>query len=86
MKWADGTTYEGEWENGVQSGKGKLAMSDGTIKVGLFKDNILTEEEFSEMNPRARKLLGNSESSKQLTKLHESMLESDYDSLVKTHF
>jgi hypothetical protein len=42
MKWADGTSYEGEWENGVQSGKGRLSMSDGTLKIGIFKDNILT--------------------------------------------
>jgi len=44
MHWADGTTYEGEWEKGVQCGKGKLLMPDGTMKVGIFKDNVIVEE------------------------------------------
>jgi hypothetical protein len=44
MHWADGTSYEGEWEKGVQTGKGRLKLPDGTLKVGIFKDNIIVEE------------------------------------------
>lgn len=44
MRWPDGTSYEGEWVKGVQCGKGKLQLSDGTLKIGIFKDNILVEE------------------------------------------
>jgi hypothetical protein len=75
MQWADGTTYEGEWVKGVQTGKGRLRLGDGTIKVGIFKDNIIVEEHLSEVSPYAVKLMAPSDSSKQLTQLHESLLE-----------
>jgi hypothetical protein len=61
-------------------------LSDGTLKVGIFKDNILVEEQHSEVNKDALKELGKSDSSRKLTKLHETLLESEYDTLVKTHF
>ena len=57
MHWADGTTYEGEWVKGVQSGKGKLKLPDGTLKIGIFKDNLIIEEHHSEMPAYAIQLL-----------------------------
>jgi|LauGreDrversion4_2_1035121.scaffolds.fasta_scaffold79801_2 hypothetical protein len=75
MHWADGTTYEGEWMKGVQTGKGRLKLPDGTLKVGIFKNNIIVEEHISEISPYAVKLLAASDSSKKLTELHESLLE-----------
>ena len=83
MRWADGTVYEGEWENGVQQGKGRLQMPDGTLKIGIFKDNILVEAHHSEIAPEALVILGSSDSSKQLTKLHETLLDCNYDALMK---
>jgi len=86
MKWADGTVYEGSWEHGVQQGMGRMQLSDGTIKVGLFKQNILVEEHSSDYRPDILGILGNSDSSKQFTKLHETLLETEYDTLVKQHY
>ena len=86
MHWIDGTSYEGQWVNGVQNGKGRLAMTDGTLKIGMFRDNLIVEEHHSEVSPYAVKILGSSDSSKKLTKLHETLLENEYDKLVKTHY
>lgn len=51
MNWADGTVYEGQWVKGVQSGKGRLRLPNGSLKVGIFKENIIVEEHISEMPP-----------------------------------
>jgi hypothetical protein len=64
MHWIDGTYYEGEWVRGLQHGKGKLQMIDGTLKVGIFKDNLIVDEHYSEVPPYAIKILGSSDSSK----------------------
>lgn len=64
MRWIDGTVYEGEWESGVQCGKGRLQMPDGTLKIGIFKDNILVDEHYSEVKPEALLVMGSSDSSK----------------------
>jgi hypothetical protein len=86
MHWIDGTKYEGTWVRGLQEGKGQLALNDGTLKVGLFKENLIVEELYSEVSPFAVKILGSSDSSKKLTQLHETLLEAEYDTLVKTHY
>ena len=30
MIWTDGTMYEGEWQNGIQHGKGLIILPDGS--------------------------------------------------------
>ena len=86
MIWMDGTVYEGQWKKGVQSGQGRLKMSDGTLKVGMFKNNILIEEESSDMPKETLTILGSSDSSRKLTELHEALLGADYDKLMKFYF
>jgi len=44
-----------------------LKLPDGTLKIGVFKDNIIVEEHHSEISPYAVQLMGASDSSKQLT-------------------
>jgi hypothetical protein len=39
-------------------------MIDGTLKIGIFKDNLIVEEHYSEVPPYAVKILGSSDSSK----------------------
>lgn len=36
--WADGTTYEGEFQYGIIHGKGKLRLNDGSSYEGDFED------------------------------------------------
>ena len=36
--------YKGYWLNGVPHGKGKMTYTDGTSKLGLFENNLLTKE------------------------------------------
>lgn len=36
LKYADGTTYEGEFLNDLPSGYGKKTYLDGSFYVGLF--------------------------------------------------
>jgi len=43
-------------------------MPDGTLKVGIFKNNILVEEHSSEIPSIALEIMGQSDSSKLLTK------------------
>lgn len=40
MFWVDGSKYQGEWQKGIQHGNGKMSFPDGTIKEGLFENNI----------------------------------------------
>ncbi len=44
MRWIDGSEYKGEWVNGVQHGKGEMRFSDGTVKRGLFENNVYIDE------------------------------------------
>lgn len=38
--WIDGSTYEGEWQDGVRHGKGVFKSREGTIFDGVFQDDI----------------------------------------------
>jgi hypothetical protein len=38
--WVDGSTYEGEWKNGVRHGKGVFKSREGTVYDGMFMDDI----------------------------------------------
>eukprot|EP00826_Nyctotherus_ovalis_P046430 TRINITY_DN5246_c0_g1_i11.p1 TRINITY_DN5246_c0_g1~~TRINITY_DN5246_c0_g1_i11.p1 ORF type:complete len:172 (-),score=45.71 TRINITY_DN5246_c0_g1_i11:761-1276(-) len=40
MTWADGSIYIGEWKEGIQHGYGRMYFPDGTVKEGLFANNI----------------------------------------------
>ena len=41
MTWLDGSEYRGEWKNGgIQHGLGFMKFTDGTVKAGLFENNI----------------------------------------------
>ena len=40
MFWTDGSIYRGMWHKGIQHGKGRMEFPDGTIKEGLFENNI----------------------------------------------
>jgi hypothetical protein len=44
MMWTDGSMYEGEWINGIQHGQGMMVFPDGTVKVGLFENNVFVRE------------------------------------------
>jgi hypothetical protein len=37
----NGTSYEGEWENGIFHGKGTLTFADGSKLVGNFNEGLL---------------------------------------------
>lgn len=45
MSWPDGTSYEGEWKNGVMHGEGKdnFTLEDGTIKTAIWHNGFLKE-------------------------------------------
>lgn len=43
MYWTDGSVYKGQWHNGVQHGQGKMMFPDGTSLQGLFKNNVLLD-------------------------------------------
>ena len=40
MMWTDGSRYEGAWIKGIQHGFGKMIFPDGTVKDGLFENNV----------------------------------------------
>jgi hypothetical protein len=40
MKWQDGSSYSGQWYKGIQHGIGRALYPDGTVKAGLFKNNV----------------------------------------------
>jgi hypothetical protein len=40
MFWTDGSIYKGEWRNGIQHGKGKTILPDGSEKDGFYVNNI----------------------------------------------
>ena len=44
MTWADGARYEGYWEYGVASGKGKFTHIDGEIFRGLWRNYYVNKE------------------------------------------
>ncbi len=38
--WSDGSIYEGEWQNGMANGKGRLIHADGDCYEGKFIFNF----------------------------------------------
>ena len=44
MRWTDGSVYRGEWQRGIQNGKGVMVFPNGKTKTGIFKNNVFTEE------------------------------------------
>jgi hypothetical protein len=40
MLWTDGSMYEGEWQNGIQHGLGRMVFIDGSSKEGYFENNV----------------------------------------------
>ena len=44
MRWTDGSVYLGEWQRGIQNGKGVMVFPNGKTKTGIFKNNVFTEE------------------------------------------
>ena len=48
MNWTDGSIYKGDWVNGVQHGRGVMKFADGTVKNGLFENNVFIEEVIEE--------------------------------------
>lgn len=40
MYWTDGSVYKGEWNKGIQHGRGVMTFPDGRIKDGLFENNV----------------------------------------------
>ncbi len=40
MFWTDGSVYKGDWVKGIQHGFGKLILPDGTVKEGIFENNV----------------------------------------------
>ena len=43
MKWTDGSTYMGIWEDGIQNGVGVMIFPDGTKRAGMFEQNVFKE-------------------------------------------
>ena len=39
MRWADGSVYQGFWNNNMYNGRGKINHINGTVYEGLFKDD-----------------------------------------------
>jgi len=44
MTWTDGSKYEGEWVRGIQHGVGRMMFPDGTVKEGIFENNVFKGE------------------------------------------
>jgi hypothetical protein len=40
MRYADGTIYDGEFENNLASGYGTIRFVDGSEYNGFFKENL----------------------------------------------
>ena len=40
MYWTDGSVYKGEWNKGIQHGKGIMTFPDGRVKDGYFENNV----------------------------------------------
>jgi hypothetical protein len=43
MYWADGSTYRGFWQDGVQSTLGIMTFNDGLKIAGFFNENVYTQ-------------------------------------------
>ena len=43
MKWTDGSTYMGTWEDGIQDGVGVMIFPDDTRRAGTFEQNVFKE-------------------------------------------
>lgn len=40
MRWTDGSTYMGTWEQGIQEGIGVMIFPDGSRRAGIFEYNV----------------------------------------------
>ena len=40
MRWVDGNTYKGYWEDGIQNGIGLMIFADGVQRAGFFVNNV----------------------------------------------
>ena len=45
MIFSDGRMYIGNWENDKQSGEGELILSNGSKRVGIWKEGVKVEWE-----------------------------------------
>ena len=74
MEWTDGSTYEGEWKNGIQHGWGKMSFPNGKVTEGYFEDNVfkadVTYEQYLEIKREIQEQEYNDES--------EETYESEY--------
>jgi hypothetical protein len=43
MTWNEGTVYLGNWSLDIQNGYGKLIYPDGSVKEGIFENNVLVK-------------------------------------------
>jgi len=46
MKWQDGAVFEGNWQKGKAHGTGRLTQPDGHIIEGVWKNNLLVDENY----------------------------------------
>ncbi len=40
MTWTDGSSYEGQWDGGIQHGLGKMVFANGAVTEGMFENNV----------------------------------------------
>lgn len=45
MFWTDGSYYKGEWQNGIQHGRGEIYVPGEGLKRGVFRNNTLVHVE-----------------------------------------
>jgi MORN repeat len=43
MTWNEGTVYLGNWTHDIQNGYGKLIYPDGSVKEGIYENNVLVK-------------------------------------------
>ena len=43
MTWNEGTVYLGNWSHDIQNGYGKLIYPDGSVKEGIYENNVLVK-------------------------------------------
>ena len=44
MIWTDGSMYEGDWDQNIQHGHGKMTFPNGQTKEGIFENNVFKQE------------------------------------------
>ena len=40
MRWTDGSSYHGLWENGIQNGIGVATYENNLLRAGFFEKNV----------------------------------------------